>query len=372
MKTYGIRYGLIGLVLICQGVCVYAQGTARDSGAGPRIVRVSRLVLPIVYYTPETRWAAGAAGLYAFRIRGAQDSLRPSQIQPGVAVTQERQVLLYLPYRLWWGRRGYTAFGEWGYYRYTYAYFGIGPDTAGRTRETYDVTFPRVRVQGLRQVWPGWYLGGLVSGDWYKMRSVTPGGHLADPVRAVPGRQGGAVTSLGLIVVYDTRDQLFFPARGWYLEGRWQAGGRVTGSDYRFRRMTLDLSGYRRVVRGHVLAANVYADLAGGEVPFQAMGLLGGSRRMRGYFEGSFRDKVLLTVQAEYRIPLFWRIGGDVFGALGTVAPRPGAVSAAQVRGSGGAGLRLTLDKAQHINIRLDYGWGRDTQGVYLTVGEAF
>lgn len=55
-----------------------------------------------------------------------------------------------------------------------------------------------------------------------------------------------------------------------------------------------------------VLAFDVYANMNWGDVPWDMMATLGNNKRMRGYFQGQYRDKVMAGVQAEYR----WHIVG--------------------------------------------------------------
>jgi Omp85 superfamily domain len=120
------------------------------------------------------------------------------------------------------------------------------------------------------------------------------------------------------------------------------------------------------------LAFNGVISLAAGDVPFHQMPVIGGTKKMRGYFEGTYRDENLLMLQSEYRFPLFWRLGGVVFGGLGEVSDKPNKWSFGNVRYNFGAGARFVLDKAQRINMRLDYGIGYKSTGFYLTIGEAF
>lgn len=93
---------------------------------------------------------------------------------------------------------------------------------------------------------------------------------------------------------------------------------------------------------------------------------------MRGYHEGRYMDKQYLAAQAEYRAPLFWRIGTVAFAGLGEVAPSLDAFEINRIKPSYGLGMRVVINKAERVNIRLDYGWGKDTSGFYLEITEAF
>jgi len=39
---------------------------------------------------------------------------------------------------------------------------------------------------------------------------------------------------------------------------------------------------------------------------------------------------------------------------------------------SGGVGLRFTVAKRNHVNLRADYAWGKDSSALYVSVVEAF
>ena len=93
---------------------------------------------------------------------------------------------------------------------------------------------------------------------------------------------------------------------------------------------------------------------------------------MRSYYAGRFRDKVMTAVQAEYRMPLFWRIGLVGFAGLGNVAPRPWALELDQLKYSYDAGLRYRVSSREATNIRMDVAFGQGTSGIYFTAREAF
>ena len=130
--------------------------------------RLALIPLPLVYYTPETRLAYGAAVTATLRFR--RDSsfadARPSQLTFGVAYTQNRQLLLYLPFQLFYDHNTYYAYGEAGYYRYNYYFFGLGENEV--PRELYGVNFPRVRVNAFRRVVPTLSRGKLYAGLRYQ------------------------------------------------------------------------------------------------------------------------------------------------------------------------------------------------------------
>jgi hypothetical protein len=111
------------LVLLLSIISIQVCYTQTDSIPPKR----SRLIgLPIVFLSPETSWSFGVAGVYTFKLPEESDISRPSQIQLGAAYTLEDQILFYLPFQVFYKDRKYNFYGELGYYRYNYFYFGNG------------------------------------------------------------------------------------------------------------------------------------------------------------------------------------------------------------------------------------------------------
>jgi hypothetical protein len=76
--------------------------------------------------------------------------------------------------------------------------------------------------------------------------------------------------------------------------------------------------------------------------------------------------------QAEYRRELPWRLGAVVYFGLGEVAPGFGEFTGKAILPGGGIGVRFMLAKQDHLNVRADYAWGRDSTAFYVGLLEAF
>ena len=108
-----------------------------------------------------------------------------------------------------------------------------------------------------------------------------------------------------------------------------------------------------------------------GNVPFTQMALVGGSKQMRGYYTGYYRDDNLTYLQAEFRVHLIGRFAAVAFGSAGllgnwhTFPEYPVPICAV------GIGLRYNYNVKHHINVRGDVGYGRTVE-YYFTIQEAF
>ncbi len=332
--------------------------------------RNSLTVLPILFNTPETSWGFGAGSIYAFRFKNEPDSLRPSQVTLGFAYTLKKQILSYFNYQLFLKQEKYLLYGEFGYFRYVFNFYGVGNTIDPDFEEAYDVAFPRIRATALMRLNESWYVGPRIWFDDFQITDRAPDGLLIQD--GIVGNNGGKTLGIGAVAIHDTRDHIFYPRKGKYIELATLFNSKGMGSDYNFQKYSIDYAQYFDLKRNQILAFNLYGVATTGTVPFQEMALIGGTKKMRGYYEGRFRDNHLLMVQTEYRFPVFWRFKGVVFGSTGLVSDTWSNFQIKHLRYTVGAGLRFLLSKKEQIHLRLDYGIGKNTSGFYLTFGEAF
>ena len=338
-------------------------------GFGQNPNRLKFVALPLVFYSPDTKLGGGLGGIVTFNFSKDSLNARRSSVTVGSAYTQLNQILVYFPFQLYPQNQKYWISGEVGYYRYVYNFFGIGNGFPNDFIEKYTADYPRVRLNVAKKVRPNIFLGVRYAFDNFKINAIDTGFLVKNNVS---GSKSGLVSGLGVAMTYDTRNQIFYPTAGWLLDAHLHTEGGYTGSDFAYQRLVIDAARYIDIGKNNVLALNAVAVASVGDVPFHQMALLGGGKRLRGYFEGKYRDKGLLLLQSEWRFPVLGRFGGVVFGGLGAVSDKINHFSTDNTHFNGGFGVRFMLDKAQHINIRADYGIGYKTTGFYLITGEAF
>lgn len=145
------------------------------------------------------------------------------------------------------------------------------------------------------------------------------------------------------------------------------------GNTYEYTKFDIDLRTYINPWLKHVIALQVTTSAAFGEVPFYDLSLLGGEDKMRGYYKGALRDKVLIDGQIEYRMPVWKMLGITGFIGTGRVAPTYGELSLDGLWLSYGLGLRLKVDSKNNTNLRFDWGFGPGgINGFYINFAEAF
>ena len=217
-----------------------------------------------------------------------------------------------------------------------------------------------------------WYFGGRFAFDDYRIQNVEKGGEVTG--ENVRGGRGGITSGLGFVTNHDSRDDQFFPVKGWFFEGLFLPHVYFLGSDFNFFKASADVVYYQPLKEWMLMAINLYAESnLGSEVPFQQLAMLGGPKKMRGYYEGRFRDKNALILQAEYRWMFWKRFGMAAFADAARIGGENKTFLSDQTHFTGGAGLRFQLSKSSKLNLRLDVAYTDDEQAnFYLTFGEAF
>ena len=362
-RLFSILVLTVGLLLL--SITVFGQ---RKDSASNRVISV----LPVVYFTPETNWAFGGTSIALFLPPEGDSIVRSSSVQALAVYTLNRQILLWLPFQLFLKENKYWVYGQLGYYRYPYLYNGIGNEAPEDFEEDYSARFPRLRIHALRRFGSKIYAGPIY---WFQHTVVfetEEGGVLAG--RTVPGSDESLISAAGPMVIYDTRDNQFFPEKGSLIRMSALFNNGAFGSDFSYEQYLLDARKYLAIKKKHILAGQFYTVMTQGTAPFNQMALLGGPERMRGYRQGIYRDKHLMMAQLEYRSP-YWkdRVGGALFAGYGGVADGIDKYRVEDLRPSFGGGLRLRVLPQERINLRLDLGFGESgNQGVYVTFSEAF
>lgn len=348
-------------------VCFFAV-TARTQRAGSS--RSSTfLALPVVFHTPESGWGFGGSAFYNFRLNQADKSGPFSQISLGAAYTLKRQYMFYVPYELYWNGRKNHLSGEVGFYYYTYDFFGVGRTMEEGVREPFATHLARLRATYLRQLAPNLFGGLRWWFERYDMAETTEGGVLAGG--SVPGGNGSTTSGPGLVALYDSRDNVYSATEGTYLELVYHNQSALWGSNFLYDRYRFDFRKYWPLKKS-VMAINVFGDFLSGAVPFTQMAAVGGARRMRGYYEGRYRDKNLLLFQAEYRFPIWKILGGTVFGSSANLGERISDLAVDRTKVAAGCGLRLMLNPVNRLSLRFDMAFGKNSDAFYFTVNEAF
>lgn len=354
----------------------------------------NRIYFPFLSYRPETSLMFGVLFTYQFKPKRAGTETRTSQLMSSGIYTLNNQVMFELepivifPNETWIfdGRHEFKLFPE--------NYWGIGPHARDRDEMDVDYVLWDFRQTVLRKIGAGLHAGPKLrfthlsnvsfhngnengfsdSGDIRQLQSLSENNADSYVHTAPPGSDGSTLPGIGFSIRHDKRNSVVTPTEKHYLELTALFYPKFTGATHPHSSWMLDARRYVDLYddRTSVLAFQFHSRLTHGRLPFQEYPVIGGNRKMRGYYEGRFRDNNAVQIQAEFRQHLYWRFGFSLFAGAGEVWNRFTRINPDNPKLAAGGGLRFDMNPDDTYNIRIDYGIGRHGSGIYITVGEAF
>ncbi|MHA7231579.1 BamA/TamA family outer membrane protein [Vibrio campbellii] len=179
-------------------------------------------------------------------------------------------------------------------------------------------------------------------------------------------------TSSGVLLgmEYDTRDFEPNPMQGQFLDIEWIANRDSLGSDEDYDNLVANYRLYQQWSDTTIVAMEVYSQSIFGDAPWFDYAQLGDDQRMRGYYQGQYRDKHQLSTQVEIRHTIAGRHGVVGWLGAGNIAPTYHDLFESSWLPTVGVGYRFAF-KAR-INVRVDLGVGKDSTGFYFQINEAF
>jgi outer membrane protein assembly factor BamA len=214
-------------------------------------------------------------------------------------------------------------------------------------------------IEVQRRVYKRWYLGAK-----YVHRITTT------TFEGVPDAQTLNMSNLGFLVSHDTRDFIYNPHTGDYMNFKTGYNREALGSDYHFSNYNFDYTKFFAMGDGKTIAARVTAMIATGEVPFEGQNVVGRDD-IRGYTNGKHRANQTYNIQAEYRWNFYGKWGMVAFGGIATAANN-GSEVFSELLPAVGTGIRFMAVPSEKINVGIDVATGIDDWGIYFRIGEVF
>lgn len=175
---------------------------------------------------------------------------------------------------------------------------------------------------------------------------------------------------VGVNLYYDTRDCLTAPHQGWYIGVEQRFYPRFLFNKSAFSSTDITASHYFGAWRDAIIAINLHGLFTYGNTPWSMLAKVGGSRTMRGYYEGRYRDKNAIDVTLELRQHIWRRNSAVVWVGAGSVFSRFSEIRSREILPNFGVGYRWEFKK--NVNVRLDFGIGKGETGVVFNINEAF
>lgn len=329
----------------------------------------SFIAYPIVFYLPETGFGGGFASAFNFHIQKTDSLSPPSQVQLGISYTQKKQVLSFLPFHIYWNQRKNDINGQIEYNHFPYNFYGLSNSRLAN-KESYTPTSLLFRLNYLRKIHRHIFIGPRLWFRHLQISDVVENGAL-NTFNYIGGK-GGITSGVGGVFLFDKRENVYYPTKGTYFEISTLFNSQVTRSQFNFNRYRFDLRHFISLKKRSVLAIQCFLDLTTENTPFFELPSIGSSSRMRGYLQDTFINRSMILTQIEYRQFFCRRWGYAIFGGVANINDDVSRMIVSDFLVSCGGGIRYQFDTEKRTNIRLDFGLGKNTTGLYLTFGESF
>ena len=329
-------------------------------------------------YTPEAGFLFSVGALFTFTTDKKDTSTQRSSIPVVGGITGRGGYWFSAPVTTFWLKDRLRITSDQYFKRMPDHYFGVGY-TSGDTTKMTDSTKYVKTTWGFKPKVAWRFFDNLFVGVSFDFNQ-TIATDLTHQIERDPYIQKYGTNifnaGMGLFLRYDSRDIVVCPWNGLYAEVLANFYGPYLGGDYTYEIFQADVRYYQTIAReGSVLAMTISGRFGADNVPWSDMGSLGSSYDLRGYYLGQYRDRSSMFIIAEYRNTIRKR-GSDELSPHGIVTwIGAGSVGydPSQFNDwlpSIGIGYRLALQP--RMNMRIDFGIGKNSSGLYFNFTEAF
>lgn len=337
-----------------------------------------RIIVPIVFYTPDTGIAGGASVIWVKPYEEARQP-RTDSLNTFIFLTQKGQSMFATSANQYWGQGNWLFTPSISLGRSNDSHYDFGGTASERTLEKYESEFIKLKLGLGYQLWPDSFLGPELVLERVRYTDLKTATDLDAYLKQQAEPYAQRLHGLGLRLQRDTRDNRFYPTQGVLSQFALRRFDTSLGSDFDYDRFELEHRRYIAMGEASVLALQAKIDLAQGQTPYTDLPTLGGANSLRGVLKDRYRDQMALSTQIEWRQRMAGRWGYALFMGAGDVFSGIDHTHFDSLKYALGAGVRYALSDQERINLRLDLGYGgalgsaeADGMNMYIQITEAF
>ncbi|WP_341676395.1 BamA/TamA family outer membrane protein [Niveibacterium sp. SC-1] len=215
------------------------------------------------------------------------------------------------------------------------------------------------------EVAPRWYLGVQGVHSNYNVDGVDPTSEL---ILDEAGITGLVSAGLGLVLAYDSRDNVNNPTDGLYALVHNVTYRESLGSDADYDALIAEARWYLRTQEKNVLVLH-----AKGRWTANAPSSRESTIEMRGYNHGQYLGRHMTTLEAEDRYQIGQKWGAKGFGGLACLYGDGKSCELDKLYPMIGVGAFYVIKPKEHMVINAEFAKGKsDNQGFYLRFGNRF
>jgi hypothetical protein len=376
-----VRRFFLATLFLTVSIAVYGQAklSRKDSIRNEKI-RQGKLIFTEVIIpasAPETGLLLGSASAFTFSLDKNDTSLQRSSV-PLIAYVSERGAvgfqsdanLLFKNKIRWLNSMEFNHIVD--------NYWGVGYEAGSTVKQSEDSTQYtknnfRWNPKVLKEIKPRIFVGTQTDYSLTVVKEVNE--KMEEDEAFIKYGDRVSVVGVGALVQYDSRDMIVNAWKGSLLELSWLSypAAWSTGDGYSI--LGVDFRKFIALGKktGRILTLNFRTKLGFGDIPYTELPSIGSDNNLRAYYGGRYRDQNAAYGLVEYRHTFNKKVGLSKHGFViwtGAGEIWNDTIELKNTLPVVGAGYRFALQP--RINLRVDFGVGRDSFGFYLNITEAF
>ncbi|MFL0352140.1 BamA/TamA family outer membrane protein [Xanthomarina sp. GH4-25] len=176
------------------------------------------------------------------------------------------------------------------------------------------------------------------------------------------------ISSLGVNMEYDKRDNVFTPDSGWYITSEYRVNADWTGSDYNFQNFNLAIIKYFQVSPKWVSGLRLDTQFQFGDAPFY----LEPSVSLRGVPMARYQGNQVYVLETEQRYDFAFRWSAIGFAGLAKAPTEKVSFNDSLLVYNYGGGFRYLIARKFKIRTGIDVAWSNGDFGWYVVFGCAW
>lgn len=254
-------------------------------------------VLPGPFYTPELKLglAMAVAGLY--RVNPADTRTQNSSVSFTGYVSSSGALGMGISSYTFFTDDIWRLFIDGNVNKVPTGFWGIGYDAAQGDEQKYTNNAVRIHPLMMRAMADNLYLG--AGWDFSSMQANIDDAHPGDTFTRYRAGTSTLASGASITLNYDSRDVVTRPQRGQFFKIEYTWFDPAVGSETHFTGTELQYDFYHLLDEASVLAVDVWGRFTQGDVPWDRLSMAGDDRRMRGYYQGRYRDMNVVSGQVE-------------------------------------------------------------------------
>ncbi|MBY5991137.1 BamA/TamA family outer membrane protein [Ferrimonas balearica] len=205
----------------------------------------------------------------------------------------------------------------------------------------------------------------------YAQTNLSSSNTLVDGFFRLSGLDESTISGLGVVADYDTRDNIFFPTKGYEVKADYMVYDDAIGSDYDYRMLTVTGEAYFPIApKWTVAVAGRYESLDSDDL---LMPTTNPYIQLRGISAYRYQGDDVGTVQGQlmYKLDNRWTLLG-FYGVGRTAQDGLDGERITETADAYGAGFRYKIARRYGIHMGVDLAFSDEEEAFYITLGSGF